>query len=153
LPNSNKNTPIRVSPKPKRRKHLNNIFLDDCGFPDVSNDYDHVLHDVDGGLILRKLWPPKPDLSVPIDPLYYLPFIAKKHEEIMKRDMDLLHLKPDLQERIYDVIRHHWMRKASLSPSSTMNVLLIPGTVGRLQLRRSYMASKRPSSCANALQR
>ncbi len=26
----------------------------------------------------------------------------------MKHDMDLLHLKPDLQERIYDVIRRHW---------------------------------------------
>ncbi len=26
----------------------------------------------------------------------------------MKHDMDLLHLKPDLQERIYEVIRHHW---------------------------------------------
>jgi hypothetical protein len=74
----------------------------------VSNDYDHVLHDVDGRPILGKLWHPKPDLSVPMDPLYYLPFIAKKHKEIMKHDMDLLHLKPDLQERIYNVIRCHW---------------------------------------------
>jgi hypothetical protein len=73
----NKNAPIQVSPKPKRCKHLNNVFLDDRSFPNVSNDYDHVLHDVDGGPILRKLWHPKPDLSAPMDPLYYLPFIPE----------------------------------------------------------------------------
>jgi hypothetical protein len=67
-----------------------------------------VLHDVDGGPILRKLWHPKPDLSVPIDPLYHSPFIAKKHEEIMKCDMDLSHLKPNLHKKIYNIIRHHW---------------------------------------------
>jgi hypothetical protein len=74
----------------------------------VSDDYDHVLHDVDGGPILRKLRHPKPDLSAPIDPLYYSPFVAEKHEKIIKRDMDLLHLKPNLQERIYGIIRRHW---------------------------------------------
>ncbi len=74
----------------------------------MSDNYDHVLHDVDGGPILRKLWHPKPDLSALIDPLYSSLFIAKKHKEIMKRDMDLSHLKPNLQERIYGVIRRHW---------------------------------------------
>jgi hypothetical protein len=73
----------------------------------VSDNYDHVLHDIDSGPILRKLWHPKPDLSAPMDPLYYLPFIPEKHKAIMKRDMDLSHLEPDLQERIYDVIRRH----------------------------------------------
>jgi hypothetical protein len=104
----NKNAPIWVSQKPKRRKRLNNVFLDDRGFPDVSHNYDYVLHDVDGGPILHRLRHPKPELSAPIDPLYYLPFIAKKHKEIMKRDMELLHLKPKLQERTYNIIRCHW---------------------------------------------
>jgi hypothetical protein len=79
LPNSNGNAPIRVSPKPKHHKRLNNVFLDDHGFPDVSDNYDHVLPDVDSGPILRKLWHPKPDLSAPMNPLYYLPFIPEKH--------------------------------------------------------------------------
>jgi hypothetical protein len=74
----------------------------------VSDDYNHVLHDVDGGPILRKLWHPKPDLSVPMDPIYYLPFIPEKHKAIMKHDMDLSHLETNLQERMYNVIRHHW---------------------------------------------
>ena len=74
----------------------------------MSDDYDHVLHNIDGGPILRKLRHPKPDLTASMDPLYYLPFIPEKHEAIMKRDMDLSHLELDLQERIYDVIRRHW---------------------------------------------
>jgi hypothetical protein len=74
----------------------------------VSDNYDHVLHDIDGGPILRKLWHPKRDLSALMDPLYYLPFIPEKHEAIMKHDMDLSHLEPNLQERIYDIIRRHW---------------------------------------------
>jgi len=74
----------------------------------VSNDYGHVLHDVDGGPILRKLRHPKPKLSAPMDPLYYLPFIPEKHKAIMKHDMDLSHLEPNFQERKYEVSRRHW---------------------------------------------
>ncbi len=103
----NGNAQIRVSPKPKRCKRLNNVFLNDRGFPDVSDDYDHVPHDIDGGPILRKLWHPKPDLTTPMNPRYYSPFIPEKHEAIMKCDMDLSHLEPDPQERIYHILRHH----------------------------------------------
>ncbi len=74
----------------------------------MSDDYDHVLHDIDGGPILRKLWHHKPDLLAPMDPLYYSPFIPEKHEAIMKHNMDLSHLEPDFQERTYDVIRRCW---------------------------------------------
>ncbi len=74
----------------------------------MSNDYDHVLHNIDSGPILHKLGHPKPDLTASMDPLYYLPFILEKHEVILKRDMDLSHLEPDLHKRIYNILRHHW---------------------------------------------
>jgi hypothetical protein len=102
---------IRVDPKPKCCKHLQNVFLDDRGFPDQSNNYNHVLHGVDGGPILQKLCHPQPDLEAPVDPSYYLPFVAKKHKALMHKDMedmDLLHLNPALQEKIYTIIREHW---------------------------------------------
>jgi hypothetical protein len=44
-------SPIRVDPKPKRRKRLQNVFLDNRGFSNQSNNYDHMLG-VDGGPIL-----------------------------------------------------------------------------------------------------
>jgi hypothetical protein len=45
-------SPTRVDPKPKHRKRLQNVFLDNRGFADQSGDYDHVLHGVNGGPIL-----------------------------------------------------------------------------------------------------
>jgi hypothetical protein len=101
-------SPIREAPKPKCRKCLLNVFLDNRGFPDQSAHYNHVLHSMDGGPILRKLRHPQPDLDVPINPMYYLPFVAKKHEALMWMDMDLSHLDPTLQEKIYQIIRDHW---------------------------------------------
>ncbi len=84
------------------------MFLDDRGFPNQSDGYDTLLHGVDGGPILWKLKHPQPDLDAQIDPLYYLPFITKKHEALMHKDMDLLHLEPTLQEKIYQLIQEHW---------------------------------------------
>ncbi len=45
---STERSPIRAEPRPKRRKCLQIVFMDDKGFPDQSDEYDHVLHDIDG---------------------------------------------------------------------------------------------------------
>jgi hypothetical protein len=99
---------IRVDPKPRCRKHLQNVFLDNRGFSDRSDDYNHVLHGVDGGPILWKLCHPQLDLDAPVDSMYYSPFVAKKHEALMHNDMYLSHLNPALQEQIYTIIREYW---------------------------------------------
>ncbi len=36
-----------------KRKH-GMWFYDDCGFPDASDTYDHLLHNIDGGVVLHK---------------------------------------------------------------------------------------------------
>ena len=46
--------PIRVAPKFKRGKRPLNVFQDDRGFPDQSDEFDQLLSDIDGGPILRK---------------------------------------------------------------------------------------------------
>jgi hypothetical protein len=100
--------PIQVAPKPKCRKRLQNVFLDDRGFPDQSDDYDTLLHGVDGSPILWKLKHPQPVLKAPIDPMYFSPFVAVKHEDQMHKDMDLSHLDPSLQIKIYQIIQDYW---------------------------------------------
>jgi hypothetical protein len=85
------------------------MFLDNRGFPDQFDDYNHVLHGMDGGPILWKLGHPQPNLDTPINPLYFSPFIADKHEALMHtKDMDLSHLEPTLQEKSYKIIRDYW---------------------------------------------
>jgi hypothetical protein len=47
---------------------MKNVFVDDRGFPDISDAYDTLLHNVNGGPVLRKLKHPPPTLDV-ADPL------------------------------------------------------------------------------------
>jgi hypothetical protein len=100
--------PISFAPKPKRRKCLQDVSLDNRGFPNQSDGYDTLLHGINGGPILWKLNHPQPDIDTQIDLLYYLPFIAKKHEALMRKDLDLLYLEPTLQKKIYQLIQEHW---------------------------------------------
>jgi len=62
--------PIRVANKPKRRRRLHNIFVDDRGFPNESEYYENLLHNIDGGPILRKLKHPPPLLDE-VDPEFF----------------------------------------------------------------------------------
>ena len=101
-------TPIQVAPKPKQHKRLQNVFLDDRGFPDQSDYYDHVLHDINGGPVLRKLKHPVPDMNAPVDPAFFSELILEKHKAQMRQEVDLSHLDPDLQEWIYSLIRESW---------------------------------------------
>ncbi len=100
--------PICVDPKPKRRKLLQNVFLDDRWFTDQSDEYDNLLHHVKGRPVLRKLKHPQPDLDAPPDPAYQSIFIPEKHEAQLRKDVDLSHLEPDLQEDVYNMIQKFW---------------------------------------------
>ena len=106
--NTGEETPIRVAPKAKQRKRLQNVFLDNRGFPDLSDNFDHLLHNIDGGPVLRRLKHPAPDLNAPVDPAFFSEFIPEKHEAQMRQEVDLSHLDPDLQEKIYSLIREFW---------------------------------------------
>jgi hypothetical protein len=87
---------------------MNNVFLDDRGFPDQSDKYNHVLHNIEGGPILQKLCHPAPDLDGDVDLASHDSFVPVKHEDQMHKDLDLSHLDPHLQEQIYGLIRKYW---------------------------------------------
>jgi hypothetical protein len=48
--------PIQVAPKPAMRskKKAWNVFYNNRGFPDEWDAYNHLLHNIDGGIVLRK---------------------------------------------------------------------------------------------------
>jgi hypothetical protein len=100
--------PIRVTPKPKRRKKLQNVFLDNQGFPDQSDDYDNLLHSIDGGTVLRKLRHLMPDLNGPTNPSFDHLFIPEEHEETLRKKLDVSHLHPNQQTKVYDLIHKFW---------------------------------------------
>jgi hypothetical protein len=63
---------------------LQNVFLDNRGFPDQSGDFDHLLHNIDGGPVLSRIKHPAPDLNAPVDPAFFSEFIPEKHEAQMR---------------------------------------------------------------------
>ena len=91
--------PFELHLKPSAAGACKTSFLDDRGFPDQSDDYNHVLHNIDKGPVLCKLKHPVPDLNAPVDPAFYSEFIPEMHKSPMRQDVDLSHLKPDLQEK------------------------------------------------------
>ena len=93
-PNKSCHKPIRVSPKGKKGKRPENVFMDDRGFPDQSDDFDVLLKNLKGGPVLRKHKHPCPDLSV-IDPDYHDVFDEAKHGEYLNATLKVDHLTKD----------------------------------------------------------
>ena len=89
---------IWVAHKPKTKKRVHNVFYDNRGFPDQSDEYDYLLHSVDGGPVLRKLRHPAPDLEGPVDPSFLSVFNPDVHESQLREELDLSHLSPDVRD-------------------------------------------------------
>ena len=100
--------PIRVAHKPKRQKRFHNGFYDDKGFPDQSNEFDYLLHSVNGGSLLQKLLHPAPDLDSPVDPHFLSVFNPDVHASQLCDKLDLSLLPLDVQDQIYNLIREFW---------------------------------------------
>ena len=74
--------------KSKCRCRIKNVYSDNWGFPDQSEEFDVLLHDIDGGPILRKLKHPPPPLGV-VNPLFLFPFDELIHGVRLCKDLDL----------------------------------------------------------------
>jgi hypothetical protein len=83
---------------------MNNLFLNNRGFKDLSDEYNHVLRNINGGPILWKLRHPAPALNADIYPVFHAPFVPATHEYQMHSNLDLSHLDPVVQEIIFAII-------------------------------------------------
>ena len=60
---------IRVASKGKGgRRQIKNVFVDNRGYPDQTDDHNTLLHNIEKGHVLWKLWHPPP----PIDKVDHL---------------------------------------------------------------------------------
>jgi hypothetical protein len=96
-----------VAAKGKCRLWIKYIFADDRGFPDPSDEYNTLLHNIDGGPVLRKLRHPAPPLEE-IDLHFDFAIDEALHGERLRQQLDLSHLNDALQTKIYDLIKKYW---------------------------------------------
>ncbi len=66
-----------------------------------------LLHNIDGGPVLRRLKHPPPPLGV-VDPLFSVQYDESIHGARLNKDLDLSHLDTDLQQTIYVLIIKYW---------------------------------------------
>ncbi len=96
-----------MADKSKCRRRIKNVFIDDRGFPDQSDEFDVLLHNIDGGPVLRKLKHPPPPFGS-VDPMFLFPYDESTHGDRLREDLDLSHLDISLQQTVYALIIKYW---------------------------------------------
>jgi hypothetical protein len=100
-------SPIRVD-KTKGQHKVKNVFVEDRGFLDVSNNFDMMLHNINGGPVLRKLKHPPPDPDGPANPLFLFEYDTAQHGKRLYKHLNLSHLDQALGDRIYTLVIRYW---------------------------------------------
>ncbi len=83
------------------------MFIDNQGFPNQSEENNLLLHDIDGGTILRKLKHPPPPLDV-VDPEFHFPFDEAIHGKCLCAQLDLSQLDPSSQLKVTALVKKYW---------------------------------------------
>jgi hypothetical protein len=132
--------PIRVAPKPtaRRKKKPRIVFYNDRGYPDESEDYDQLLHNVDGGPILRK----KKFPTLPInadDPTFNYTFSEELHGELLRSQLDLSHLLPEDAAALLVVIKEYWCvfdERGTFTPVRNYQCIIDTGTATPIAVKK-----------------
>ena len=89
------------------RRWIKNVFADDRGYPDQTNDHNNLLHNINGGRVLWKLrHPPLPTSEV--GPSFDFLFDEALHGARLRQQLDLSHLNNALQVRIFALVQKYW---------------------------------------------
>jgi hypothetical protein len=83
------------------------VYYDDRGFPDESDEWDHILHNVDGGAILRRLKFPMPELDQD-DPTFNFVFDEAEHGAQLREHLDVSHLAPSDGAALIALVKKYW---------------------------------------------
>jgi hypothetical protein len=83
------------------------VFVDDHGFPNKTQHYKALLHNVEGGVILQKLKHQAPPLDE-VDSLFFCTYNKAKHSKQMRCDLNLSHLKPQARNSVYALVKKYW---------------------------------------------
>jgi hypothetical protein len=91
----------------KSQKKARNVFYDDRGFPDETDAYNNLLHNVDGGVVLRKKKFDAPPLDQD-DPGFHYTFNESEHGKRLCQELNLSHLSPKQGDQLSALIKCYW---------------------------------------------
>ncbi len=117
-----------------------NVFLDDCGFPDQSKEFNSLLHNINGGTILRKRKHPAPKLDE-IDPRFHAIYDEKLHGKQLRKNLDHSHLEPSIWATVYDLVQKYWfvfVDKGQFVPVRDYSCFIDTGTAKPIAVKKIH---------------
>jgi hypothetical protein len=99
--------PICIAKKNKCCQGIQNVFISNRGFPDHSDKFSILLHNINGGPVLRKLKHPPPPLDI-INLLFSFRYDESLHGNSLCKNLDLSHLNKAFQDRVYALVKKYW---------------------------------------------
>ena len=138
-PTDQPRAPIRPAYKPKGKGRMKNVFMDDRGFPDPSDDFDHFLHNMDECTLVRKRkHPPRPIDG--IDPAFDVQYDEAIHGEKFDKDFKPSPLLTDEQNKqLADLIKEFWCvfdDKGLFVPIKDYEVEVNTGTAAPIAIKK-----------------
>lgn len=133
-----------MADKGKGRRGIKNVITDDHGFIDPSDEYDTLLHNIDGGPVLRKLRHPTPPLDK-IDPRFNFAFDKALHGEWLRQQLELSHLDSSLCDRIYTLIWKYWSvfdKRGVWVPVKNYECMIDTGDAPPIAVKKIYYGPK-----------
>ena len=83
------------------------MFFNDRGFLEESEEYDELLHTINGGVILWKKKFPTPPLEID-NPTFNWVYCDDLHGKKLKTELDVSHLAKDEAEALVTLIKEYW---------------------------------------------
>ncbi len=140
-------SPIGVSPKPKCHPKLQNVFYNDRRFPDQSDEFDHLLHNIDGGVILCKKKHPQPPFDVN-DPTFNYKIDESLHGDKIKSKLSVNHLLPANAAEVVALIKQYWAvfdKQGTFTPVRDYECVIDTGTAAPISIKKiNYGTRKTP---------
>jgi hypothetical protein len=133
---------------------LHNAFYDNRGFPNQSDEFDHIIHNIDGGVILCKKKHPQPPLDVN-NPSFNYMFDEALHADKIKSKLSIGHLLPANAAEVVALIKKYWSlfdKRGTFTPIVDYECVIDTGTPTLIATKkRSNTAWVKCQLCANAL--
>jgi hypothetical protein len=133
-----------VAEKGRCQRRIKNVFADNRGFPDPSDEYDTLLHNIDGGTVLQKLRHPAPPLDK-IDPCFNFTFDEALHGECLRQQLDLSYLDSALRDQIYALIKRYWVvldKRRVWVPVKNYKCVINTGDAPPIAVKKIYYGPK-----------
>jgi hypothetical protein len=114
------------------------VFFVNWGFPDDSNEYDKVLHNIDGGVTVRKKKFPTPPIDV-VDPVFDWEYSDELHGDKLRTNLDVSHLSPEHAAALLNVIKKYWCvfdKRGTFTPVCNYECIIDTGTAAPIVIKK-----------------